>query len=713
MPEAPPATPGPRGRFAASSWRNRIGALAVLALLLVLMALESPWQRRIQLAWLDTYQVVAPREVKAMPAVIVAIDEKSLAELGQWPWPRTVLADLLTAISRAQPAAIGIDVLMPEPDRMSPARIVEHLPVADSDLARRIAALPANDTVLAQALAKAPVVLGIAGMPEATGRTLRAAPFRTKGGDPQSALWHYAGVMTSLEELDRAAPGHGVLSAPETEGGVVRSIPLVSSVAGTLAPTLTMEMLRVATRAPGFVLNAEGYDLKSMSVADLTVPTSAGGEVWVHFSPRDARRFVSAADVLAGRVAPERLAQKLVLVGATGLGLLDHQATPIGVRMPGIEIHAQLLENMFDSDLLSRPEWAPRAELGALLALGLLLIACVPALTPRLALVAGSACIIVLLAGGFAAYVWGRLLLDAATPTFGLLLLFGALLASSLAQETRRKKALEVEVQAQREHAARVAGELEAAQRIQTGILPRADVLGNEPRIELAASMTPAREVGGDLYDFYMLDANRLLFLIGDVSGKGLGASMFMAVSKALYKSVGLRAGTAGDLAGECMTQANRDVSRENPEAMFVTVFAGILDLSTGELSYCNAGHDNPYVLRAGSSELPRLADGDGPPLCVVDDFEYTGARRTLAAGDLLCLITDGVTEAQNAAAELYGGERLQAVLARCAEQGAGSAEVMEAVRADVAAFAGPVEPADDLTLLMLRWNGARVPVFL
>jgi len=253
-----------------------------------------------------------------------------------------------------------------------------------------------------------------------------------------------------------------------------------------------------------------------------------------------------------------------------------------------------------------------------------------------------------------------------------------------------------------------VAGELAAAQRIQTGILPRADLLASEPRIELAASMTPAREVGGDLYDFYMLDERRLLFLIGDVSGKGLGASMFMAVSKALCKSAALRdeVNRQADPAGPLMTQANREVSRENPEAMFVTAFAGILDLQSGEVAYCNAGHDNPYLLRAGIGDLERLADGDGPPLCVVDDFIYTGAHRTLAPGDLLCLITDGVTEAQTAAGNLYGGERLHGVLARCALAGMGSAQVEQAVREDVAAFTGPVEPFDDLTLLVLRWKG-------
>lgn len=696
---------------------NRLIGIAMLLALLLAAASDSPWQRRLQLAWLDSYQASAPRQLKSTPAVVVAIDEKSLMELGQWPWPRTVMADLIKAINSAGPAAIGIDVLMPEPDRMSPARVVEHLPGADPDLVKRLAALPSNDAVLAQALRGAPVVLGVAGLPDAGTRTLRAAPVRVRNagpdGDPGERLRQFAGVMTSLEELDSAAPGHGLLSAPDTEGGVVRSIPLVARVNGTLVPTLGIEMLRLATGAP-VVVQAQGGEVRAVSVADLAVPTSPEGMVWVHFSPRDARRFVSAADVLAGRVPADRMAQKLVLVGATGLGLLDHQATPMGERMPGIEIHAQLLENLFDRDFLTRPAWAPRAELAALLLPGLLLIWLVPVLSPRLALAAGAACVALVLGAGFAAYRWGGLLLDAATPGFGLLLLFGALLATSLAESTRRRKALELEVQAQREHAARVAGELEAAQRIQTGILPRAEALRDEPRIELAAGMTPAREVGGDLYDFYMLDGTRLLFMIGDVSGKGLGASMFMAVGKALYKSIGLRGaagqGDAAELAGAMMTQANREVSRENPEAMFVTAFAGILDLSTGQLAYCNAGHDDPYVLRPGATALDRLSGGDGPPLCVMDDFEYRGAGRQLAPGDLLCLITDGVSEAQNAAGELYGNERLRAVLARCASSGTGSAELMEAVRGDVAAFTGPVEPYDDLTMLVLRWRGPAAP---
>ena len=172
----------------------------------------------------------------------------------------------------------------------------------------------------------------------------------------------------------------------------------------------------------------------------------------------------------------------------------------------------------------------------------------------------------------------------------------------TLAEATRQRRALERVVQAQREDSARMAGELEAAQRIQTATLPRAELLHGDRAHRSAATMMPAREVGGDLYDFFMLDDRRLFFLVGDVAGKGLSASIFMAVSKALYKSAMLRAPDA-DI-GAIMAAANAEVSRDNAEMLFVTAFAGILDLDTGELDYCNAGHDNPYRLHAATATL-------------------------------------------------------------------------------------------------------------
>jgi serine phosphatase RsbU (regulator of sigma subunit) len=259
-------------------------------------------------------------------------------------------------------------------------------------------------------------------------------------------------------------------------------------------------------------------------------------------------------------------------------------------------------------------------------------------------------------------------------------------------------------VQIEREQIARIAGELEAARRIQTATLPRADLLAGDARIDIAALMIPARETGGDLYDYFLLDDRRLFFLAGDVAGKGLSASIFMAVSKALYKSSTLRA-VNGDI-GDLMSAANTEVSRDNPEMLFVTAFAGILDLDTGELQYCNAGHENPWVIHAPDETVRRIDDGDGPPLCAMGDFTYRGAGYEMRPGELLCAVSDGVTEAVNRAGELYGSARVEAVLPRLGRSHASVRDVVDALSADVAAFTDGAEPSDDLTILALRWHG-------
>jgi adenylate cyclase len=292
-----------------------------------------------------------------------------------------------------------------------------------------------------------------------------------------------------------------------------------------------------------------------------------------------------------------------------------------------------------------------------------------------------------------------RLLFDAATPALALMLLFGTLVAMTLASATRNRKALQEVVQRQREESARVAGEMQAAQRIQLDTLPRAESV-QDARVDLAASMEPALEVGGDLYDFYRLDERRLFFLLGDVSGKGLPASIFMAVSKALCKSTMLR-DRGADL-GTLLAQMNTEVSRDNPAALFVTAFVGVLDLFTGELEYCNAGQENPWLLSPGTAGVERLCDGDGPPLCAVDDFAYRPGHRRMREGDVLCIVSDGVTEAADPSGALYGPERVERTLAHVRT----AREAIDGLARDVAAFVADAVQSDDKTVLALQWRG-------
>jgi len=690
--------------------RGRPLAAFVLVLLAVLLATTDLGPvERLRHAGFDAYQRLLPRERKKAPAIIVEIDEKSLAQHGQWPWPRTLLAHLVERIHAGGPYAIGLDLIFPEPDRLSPGVIAESLPgLGAGDLFARLKAMPSNDDVLARTLATVPTVLGIAGyessqLPASARRHSGFAPARQRGGDALPFVRGYDVALANLPVLERAAAGHALLSA-DLESGRARRVSLISRVGDALAPSLSLELMRVAAARPVFDVRVGSHGVEAVSVEDIVVPTQPDGRIWVHYSRHEPSRFVSAADLLSGAADPAVFREQLVIVGVTGLAITDYVTTPLDERIPGVEVHANVLENIFDGRVLRRPYWAAWAEALALLAAGAALIAVMPSSRVFLWPVLLAGLLVALLAGGFAAYRYGQLLFDAALPVLGMGAVFVVMITTLFAEAIAQRRVLRQRLQQERESKARLAGELDAARRIQMGILPSArDAFPGETRFSVYADLEPAREVGGDLYDFFMLDGDRLFFLIGDVSGKGLPASMFMAVSKALCKSISARHPAS---VSETLREASRDIGRENPEQFFVTLLAGVLDARSGELRLANAGHDAPYRIRRAGVE--RLAADGGPPLCTIEGFPYQESTYTLAPGDTLCMVTDGITEAMNGRRELYGTARLAGLIEGLARDPAGATpdRVGTAIREDVARYCGGAEPADDLTILAVRWTG-------
>ena len=691
--------------------RIYIAGVALVAVLAALIWAASWFYPALQEAWFDLCQRAWPRTVERMPATVVEIDDRSIARFGQWPWPRSRLADLLRLIERDKPLAIGVDILMSEPDRLSPDRLLAGSGASDPVLEERIRALPSSDTELARAIAAGPVIVGIAGTDDATDREPMGPPFVTV--DPASSshpdavplpeIPAQAGAFTNIEEIDRAATGHGVISVGPSDRAI-RRLALVTRLHGRLVPSMPLEMLRVALGATDVRIYGRGNAVETIGLGNLVLPTEADGGLRIYYSNHDPRRYVSAVDVFDGKVDRDSFSRKLVIVGTGGVGMVDYHNTPLGERMFGGEIHAQVLENLVDQAWLKRPSWALPLELGVFALFGLTLVWTTPRWKPAYSAVLVTVAIALALALSFGAFLWGRLVFDAASPALGLLVLFSVLLLLTLSEAARQRRRLERVIQTQREQAAYISGELEAAKRIQTGYLPRSEALAGETRVEVAAAMTPAREVGGDLYDFFKLDADRLFLLIGDVAGKGLSASMFMAVTKALYKSNALRGPNAR--VSDLMRAANGEISRDNPEMFFVTAFAAVLDLESGRLAYCNAGHDCPYVLGAGDRALLRLDAAAGPPLCAVDDFDYRDATQDLRPGQIVCLATDGVVDARDPQGERYGTVRLQRLLGELDGTVQSARGVVDAITADLGAYAAGAEAADDLTVLAVRWRG-------
>jgi serine phosphatase RsbU (regulator of sigma subunit)/CHASE2 domain-containing sensor protein len=661
----------------------------------LLVASTPPSVRSLRENGFDAYQRMFPRERRSAPATIVEIDERSLAALGQWPWPRTQVAQLVEYIAALEPAAIGFDLLFPESDRFSPSAVAHLVPDLPTDLAARLQAVPGNDARLARAMGAARVVVAVAGLEAPDARfpaPPASAPVLVRGA-PAPSLRQFAGHLANVPAIDQAAAGRGLISA-DAGDRIVRRVPLLASVEGVLVPALSLEMWRVASGAPGFTVSPSAGGLHRVSFADAHVPMQRDGAVWLRYSRHDPGRFVSAADVLERRVDPELLRGRLVLIGVTGVGLLDYKVTPLGEQVPGVELHAQLIEQVFDGAYLMRPAWALWVEL-TILALGTaLLVVLVPSVRVRVSVGTFFALLALLLGAGIGAFLADGLLLDAVWPSFALAAVFAVLLAGALSEADRQRRQL-------REAAARSAGELQAARRIQMGLLPDPAVLFERERgFALRALVEPAFSVGGDFYDCFKLDDGRLFFVVADVSGKGMPAALFMALCKATIKAAAI---SAGGHPGLALQRAAADIERDNPETFFVTVFAAALDPRSGRLEYCNAGHEPPFRRRPGGP-LERLPRAERPPVGVPEKFPFVTHAVQLAPGEWLCAVTDGVTEAMDPSGALYGVRRLEEVL-RSLGADVTPQQITAAVRDDVKAFVGNASASDDLTLLALRWS--------
>lgn len=398
-----------------------------------LLLFDPPLLQTLRQAVFDQYQRVHPRVYQPTPVRIIDIDEESLARVGQWPWPRTRIAELVERLRRAEVAAVGFDVLFAEPDRTSPKAMlgIWHLPAATQ---RSIKGLPDHDDLFATTLQSGGVVLGFAVEREGVGVPLPVQKYRYLGiGEPALPFAHlFSRAVPSLPLLSQAASGNGALTFVPDNDGVVRRVPLLLRLGDTLVPSLVAEVLRVGQGAQNYMVRTspiQGVGLTDVKIGQFTVPTTAAGEAWVHFSGPIKERTIPAWKVLEGVVPDSELKGSLMLVGTSAQGLMDLRFSPLGGVIPGVEAHAQMLEQVLTNSYLFRPAWANSIEALTIVVGGLAL--------GTLALVTGalvSAFVTLLVMGvivwgGWIAFIDYQLLLDPVTPALGI---FTAFLLSSV-----------------------------------------------------------------------------------------------------------------------------------------------------------------------------------------------------------------------------------------------------------------------------------------
>jgi adenylate cyclase len=334
----------------------------------------------------DTYQRIEPRKFDlGLPLRIVDIDEDSLKQVGQWPWPRTVLAELVQKLNANGAAAIGFDIVFPEPDRMSPANAVRFWPKSDTlaGLRQEVEKLPSNDQALAEAIGQGTVVLGFIATPEGTSTPEQKAGFAHGGDDPRLFAPSYPAAATSLPELQDKAKGGGSVNWIPEYDQIIRRVPMLVQIGDKLYPSFAAEMLRLAQGASTYVVKSSGASseesfgartgIVKVRIGDFEVPTEADGEMWIRFTPHSKERFLPAWKVLNGDIGKDEIEGRLMVIGTSAAGLLDLRATPLEASVPGVELHAQAIEQMLQGTFLQRPDFATPAELLYILVLGLLI----------------------------------------------------------------------------------------------------------------------------------------------------------------------------------------------------------------------------------------------------------------------------------------------------------------------------------------------------
>ncbi|MEM6635188.1 MAG: adenylate/guanylate cyclase domain-containing protein [Pseudomonadota bacterium] len=369
------------------SWigAGRFAGLIVLGFLLFLRVLDAPPIAALRNQSFDAYQQAVPRDYQPLPVTIIDIDDPSISELGQWPWPRTRIAEMVDLIGADGAAGIAFDIVFAEPDRLSPATVAEDNPDLPEAARKYLMRLADNDDILAGSFGGARVILGQTSVRSATSTPVDDTPppqsqHAVLGPGPGNFLLRFPELVQNLPELEAAAAGRGVFSIRPDPDGVYRRVPMVLEVQGVLRLGLSAELLRVASGGAPFALRTNAAGIDGIVVAGQLIPTDAFGSIWPYLTPSRPDRFVPAADLLGGRMPQGRLAGHLVLVGTSAIGLEDFRATALGIPMAGVEIHAQALENILGGSLLIRPNYAVAVELSAVLGLGLLVIALTPVL---------------------------------------------------------------------------------------------------------------------------------------------------------------------------------------------------------------------------------------------------------------------------------------------------------------------------------------------
>ena len=624
--------------------------LIILILLITLKIINPSFIKSISFLSFDLYQKVFSEQKKDSEVVIIDIDEASLGKFGQFPWSRSVFAKILDQLNLSNPKAIGFDIFFTEKDKQSPDEIIKSYGLIPSDVAE-LQKLKSHDEVFSSKLKESKSIIAVLGsnVPSHSNYDRKAkAKFLSKGGDPKVFTYSYPHSIGSLELLENNVQGLGSISFLDQLDGIIRSLPLIVQFDKKIYPTMGLEMVRVGSKQKNIYIELNEVGIQRISARPYKVESDPNGIIWIKYKKSDKNQYISAGDVYDGKFQSDFFKDKYVLIGASAQGLFDLVKTPLGATIPGVEVHANVIENILDQSYLIRNPNTYVFELIFSLIVALITFVLSQKIKPKYSLSIFFGNFLAIIVIGFSIYKFRSELVDISYPIFMVTITFLTGLYFRFIEEN--KMAL-----ANLQKEAKLLKERELAAGVQKSLFPDISKFENF----IFAKNVPARDVSGDYFDVVRSTPEEYFFTLADVSGKGVKAGMYMAKASSIFRTLtNLKFPLEKVVFG-----VNNELVEAKFKGMFVTAVFGKLNIKTGELVFINAGHES--ILTFDQNKNYEYIKSDMPPIGIIKYFTESMVKsNTISLKDKTFVVyTDGVTEGYLKNGEELGAEGVQKII--------------------------------------------------
>ena len=636
------------------AWLLKYGnyiTFSILLFLLISIKISNPsFVKSISFISFDLYQKIFPLEKNETEVVIIDIDEKSLGKFGQFPWSRSVFAKILENVNAVNPKAIGFDVFFTEKDKQSPEEFLKAYNLIPTDVGE-IQNLKGHDQIFQEQLEKSKSVTAVLGstVPSHSNYDRKSkARFLAKGGDPKKFTYSYPYSIGSLEMLEKSVKGLGSISFLDQTDGIIRSLPLIVQFEKKMYPTMGLEMVRVAEKQKNLYVEMNEVGISKISARPHKILSDPNGIIWIKYKKSLKSQYISASSVFDGKFDEARFKDKYVLIGASAQGLFDLVKTPLGVTIPGVEVHANVIENILDQSYLIRNPNTYVFELIFSILVALITFLLSQKIKPKYSLSVFFGSLVVTIIIGFSYFLLKSELVDISYPIFILTITFLTGLYFRFIEEN--KMAL-----ANLQKEAKLLKERELAGGVQKSLFPNIERFENF----IYAKNVPARDVSGDYYDVVKVSSNEYFFTLADVSGKGIKAGMYMAKASSIFR-------TLSNLSyplEKVVFGVNNELVEAKFKGMFVTAVFGKFNIETGEVNFVNAGHESIMVF--DRDKKFEFIKSEMPPIGIIKYFteSMVKSNKINLKDKTFVVYTDGVTEGYLKNGQELGAEGVQEIV--------------------------------------------------